>query len=90
MSKISQQIIKVFDELVDEYRHENKKVTNHGSDNQTKIQSLISDFDSNNEYTLIKNFLASQGDCKKSCFDALSFDEIAKARKQFRLTPLSL
>jgi len=77
---MSQQIIKVFDELVDEYLHENKEVTNHGSDNQTKIQSFLSNFESNNEYTLIKNFLASQGDCKKSCFDNLSFDEIAKAR----------
>lgn len=84
MSKISQQIIKIFDDVKDEYLHENKEVDSHGSDNQTKIQSVISHFDSNNEETLIKNFLASHSDCQKSCFDALSFDEIAKARKQFR------
>ena len=84
MSKISQQIIKIFDELVDEYLHENKEVDSHGSNNQTKIQSVISHFDSNNEETLIKNFLASPCSCQKSCKENLSFDEITKARKQFR------
>lgn len=78
---MSQQIIKIFDELVDEYLHENKEVTN---DNKTKIQSVISHFDSNNEYTLIKNINASPCSCQKSCQENLSFDEIAKARQQFR------
>ena len=81
---MSQQIIKVFDDVKDEYLHENKEATNHDNDNKTQIQSVISHFDSNNEYTLIKKINASPCSCKKSCFDNLSFDEIAKARQQFR------
>ena len=80
--KIGQQITKVFEELVDDYLHESKEIKNS---NESKTETLypINNFDSNNEYTLIKDFLASQGDCQKSCKDNLSFDEIAQARKKF-------
>jgi hypothetical protein len=81
--KIDQQIMKVFEELVDEYLHENKEIKSP-NETQTKTKHPISHVvDSNNEYTLIKDFLASPCSCKKSCKDNLSFDEIAKARKEF-------
>jgi hypothetical protein len=78
--KINQQIIKIFDELVDEYLHESNNGNDNGSDNQIKVQTSSRNFDNNNEDSLIQNFLASPCSCKKSCFDHLSFDEIAKAR----------
>lgn len=77
--KIGQQITKVFEELVDDYLHESKEIKNS---NESKTETLypISHFDSNNEYTLIKDFLASPCSCQKSCKDNLSFDEIAHKR----------
>lgn len=80
--KIGQQITKVFEELVDEYLHESKEIKKP-NDNQKETQSSINDITKNNEYTLIKNFLSSPCSCKKSCKENLSFDEIAKARKEF-------
>ncbi len=80
--QIGQQITKVFEELIDEYLHESKKIKSP-DDSQTKAKHSVSNFDSNNEYTLIKDFLASPCSCKNSCKDKLSFDEIAKTRKEF-------
>jgi hypothetical protein len=56
--KIGQQITKVFAELVDEYLDKSKH-NNAPDDQQTKTKPPSNTFDSANEYTLIKHFLAS-------------------------------
>ncbi|HIE00276.1 MAG TPA: hypothetical protein EYP59_08315 [Thiotrichaceae bacterium] len=76
--QINQQITKVFDELLNEYLHEDEETSSH-NDNQKELKLPISNVDSNNEYALIKDFLTSNCSCGKLCKDSLSFDEIAKS-----------
>jgi hypothetical protein len=93
--KISQQITKVFDELLDEYMHEDDNISSH--DDIKEIPTSVTKINSNNEYKLIfedkvfaeqklyprNDFLNSPCSCGKLCKDSLSFDEIAKSRKEF-------
>jgi len=78
--KISQQITKVFDELLNEYMHEDDNISSHDDIKEIPASAKIN---SDNEYKLIDNFLNSPCLCGKLCKDPLSFDEIAKSRKEF-------
>lgn len=80
--KISQQLTQVFEELLEEYLHGNEE-TKSFNDDRTEDRASTSHFNSNDEYTLIKDFLISPCSCGKSCKDSLSFDEIAKSRNEF-------
>lgn len=82
-SKISQQITKVFEELVDEYLGKNK-YNNDIDDQPIKAKLPNNTFDSAKEQVLIKAFLDSPCSCEKACKENLDFDEIATAREAFR------
>ena len=81
-SRISQQITKVFEGLLDEYLHEHEE-TKSLDDNRVKPSLSVSGFAGNDEYALIKGFLASPCSCGEACKVNLNFDEIAKSRKEF-------
>jgi hypothetical protein len=80
--KISQQITKVFEELLDEYLHENEGT--NIDDAQTELKPLSRNFESKFESEMINEFLTTPCSCRKSCKARLSFYEIAKSRKEFR------
>ncbi|EDN68038.1 conserved hypothetical protein [Beggiatoa sp. PS] len=80
--KINRQITKVFDELTDEYMHENDTVSNHDDGNVTASASS-SKINPDNEYYLINDFLNTPCSCGKHCKKNLSFDEAARSRKEF-------
>lgn len=78
--QINQQITKVFDELLNEYIHVDEDSLSHGD---KELKHPVSHFESENEQALIKDFLISNCMCGKLCKESLSFDEIAKSRKEF-------
>jgi hypothetical protein len=74
--KISQQITKVFNELLNEYIHEDDNISSHDDIKEIPASAKIN---SDNEYKLINNFLNSPCLCGKLCKDRLNFEEIAKS-----------
>lgn len=81
--KINQQITAVFEELLDEYFHDDEDSKSLENERAELNKNLPSSFDSDDEYTLIKDFLVSSCSCGRLCKESLSFDEIAKSRKEF-------
>jgi hypothetical protein len=79
--KISLQITKVFEELLDEYSHNTDEILHH--DDEIGISIPAHNTVNNNETQLINDFLNADCVCEKSCKDSLSFNEIVKSRKEF-------
>lgn len=79
-SAISQQITDVFKELFDEYLCENDEAID---DDQIAFKPSLNNIDSKDESELIKDFLSTPCSCGKLCKDSLSFNELARSRKEF-------
>ena len=77
---ISQQIKVVFEELLNEYLIENEETSPENA--QTELKHL-NNIDGKEEPELIKEFLRTPCLCGKLCKDSLSFNELAKTRKEF-------
>ncbi len=79
--KISQQITKVFEELLDEYYHDEES---EGFDEHVEKPNLpVTKLEGKHEQALVKKFLVSPCSCGKNCKANLSFDEIIQSRKEF-------